>query len=48
VSTHHALNVLETELDKWIEYGQTLDLSTSSVRRLEECTATGEEGTADA
>ena len=26
VSTHHALNVLETELDKWIEYGQTLGL----------------------
>jgi len=26
VSTHHALNVLETELDKWIEYGHTLGL----------------------
>ena len=26
VSTHHALDVLETQLDKWIEYGQTLGL----------------------
>jgi sugar phosphate isomerase/epimerase len=26
VSTHHPLNLLETELDKWIEYGQTLGL----------------------
>jgi sugar phosphate isomerase/epimerase len=26
VSTHHTLNVLETELDKWIEYGHTLGL----------------------
>jgi sugar phosphate isomerase/epimerase len=26
VSTHHALNVLETELDKWIDYGHTLGL----------------------
>ena len=26
VSTHHALNVLEKELDKWIEYGHTLGL----------------------
>ncbi len=26
VSTHHALNVLETELDKWLDYGHTLGL----------------------
>lgn len=26
VSTHHALNVLETQLDQWIEYGQNLGL----------------------
>jgi sugar phosphate isomerase/epimerase len=26
VSTHHALNVLETQLDQWIEYGQKLGL----------------------
>lgn len=26
VSTHHALNVLETQLDQWIEYGHTLGL----------------------
>jgi sugar phosphate isomerase/epimerase len=26
VSTHHALNVLETELDKWLEYGHALGL----------------------
>ena len=26
VSTHHTLSVLETELDKWIEYGHTLGL----------------------
>jgi sugar phosphate isomerase/epimerase len=26
VSTHHALNLLETQLDQWIEYGQTLGL----------------------
>jgi len=26
VSTHHALSALETQLDDWIEYGNTLDL----------------------
>ena len=26
VSTHHGLNVLETQLDQWIEYGQNLGL----------------------
>ncbi len=26
VSTHHSLNVLETQLDQWIEFGQALDL----------------------
>jgi sugar phosphate isomerase/epimerase len=26
VSTHHPLNLLETELDQWIEYGHTLGL----------------------
>lgn len=26
VSTHHTLKVLETELDKWLEYGHTLGL----------------------
>lgn len=26
VSTHHALSVLETQLDQWIEYGHTLGL----------------------
>jgi sugar phosphate isomerase/epimerase len=26
VSTHHPLNMLETELDQWIEYGHTLGL----------------------
>jgi sugar phosphate isomerase/epimerase len=26
ISTHHGLNVLETQLDQWIEYGHTLGL----------------------
>src|ERR1700677_1892585 len=26
ISTHHALNVLETQLDQWLDYGHTIGL----------------------